>query len=124
MRRDQLNRRIHQTSSAANAERHKSPQIIQRGKAVRAGGGGGSDIRIAYCKESAPDDNKIDVYLDEDVEGEEVTAICLIINGSSLMYSAPFLNVGDPVFVSRLTVDGTPAWYIIGVPFCGARFKS
>lgn len=41
MRRDQLNRRTHQTSAAANTERQPSPQILQRGRAVRAGGGGG-----------------------------------------------------------------------------------
>lgn len=37
MRRDQLNRRIHQTSAAAKTERLSSPQILQRGRAVRAG---------------------------------------------------------------------------------------
>ena len=44
MRRDQLNRRTHQTSAAAETERPSSPQVIQRGKAVRHGGGGG--VRI------------------------------------------------------------------------------
>lgn len=46
MRREQLNRRTHQTSAAAKAERHKSPRIIQRGRAVRAGGGGGLKVFV------------------------------------------------------------------------------
>ncbi len=41
MRRDQLNRRVHRTSAAAKAERHQSPPIIQRGRAVRHSGGSG-----------------------------------------------------------------------------------
>ena len=46
MRRDQLNRRIHQTSAAAKTERLSSPQVIQRGRAVRAGGGGPSLFKV------------------------------------------------------------------------------
>ena len=49
MRRDQLNRRIHQTSAAAKDERRQSPQIIQRGGAVRhSGGGGGRTVFKIY----------------------------------------------------------------------------
>ena len=44
MRREQLNRRTHQTSAAATAERPPVPQILQRGKAVRLGGG--IEVRI------------------------------------------------------------------------------
>lgn len=46
MRRDQLNRRTHRTSLAAKAERRQSPQIIQRGRAVRAGGGGSTAVGL------------------------------------------------------------------------------
>ncbi len=79
--------------------------------------GGGSQIRIAYCKTDAPDANTIEVYLDTDETGEQVTAECFISNGSSLLYAAPFLKDGQPVFVSN--INGT--WYIVGVPFSGAK---
>ena len=86
------------------------------------GAGGGSDIRIAYCKTASPDSDEIDVFLGTDTTGQEVTAKALIVNGTSLMYSAPFLKDGDPVFVSKVTVDETSTWHIIGVPFNGARY--
>ncbi|RKY04552.1 MAG: hypothetical protein DRP66_11575, partial [Planctomycetota bacterium] len=39
--------------------------IIQRGRAVRAGGGG--EFKVAYCKTDAPDGDEITCYLDNDV---------------------------------------------------------
>ncbi len=77
MRRDQLNRRTHQTSAAAKAERLSSPQVIQRGRAIRRNGGGGAVL--AYCKENAEDvpGNKIRVYLRADLapwDGDETYA--------------------------------------------------
>ncbi len=64
MRRDQLNRRIQQTSQAAKTERPSSPPVIQRGGAVRAGAGGGC---LAYCKVDAPNDDEIPCYLKADL---------------------------------------------------------
>ncbi len=163
MRRDQLNRRVHQTSAAAKAERHRSPQVIQRGRAVRQNRDG--LLYIAYCKTDAPDTDEIICYpradlLDWDntknyaaddwveVSGTEykslqnnnqghavsngawweegtlsVTVKCLIVNGSSLMYAAPFLHDGDPIMVGQISVDGTLAWYCTNIEFNGARFS-
>ncbi|KKK87875.1 hypothetical protein LCGC14_2748830, partial [marine sediment metagenome] len=67
MRRDQLNRRTHQTSAAAKAERPPSPRVIQRGRAVRSAGGGGGGPQIAYCKTDSPDDTAVPCYLVADV---------------------------------------------------------
>lgn len=53
MRRDQLNRRVHRTSAAAKAERHQSPQVIQRGRAVRAAPGGSGGGSVGWFKLSA-----------------------------------------------------------------------
>ena len=87
-------------------------------------GGGGGNKRIGYCRTDSPNDSSIEVYLDTDATGELVTAECLIVNGTSLMYSAPWLNDGDPVFVEKILVAGVPTWYITGVPFNGATYKS
>ncbi len=115
MRRDQLNRRIHQTSAAAKAERHQSPQVIQRGGAVRHGGGDGA--RLAYCKTDAPDSDEIDCYLDTDETGEQVTVKCRIANGSSLMYASEYLKDGDAFLVIK--VNGV--WESTNL-FNGAKF--
>ncbi|MBW2559429.1 MAG: hypothetical protein JRE40_01100 [Deltaproteobacteria bacterium] len=118
MRRDQLNRRIQQTSLAAKAERRQSPQIIQQGKAVRAGGGGTQ--RLAYCKTNAPDDDEIVCYIDSD-SGEiadEITVRCLIHNGSSLMYALPFLKDGHEILISKVGDE----WICPG--FTGSKFIS
>ncbi len=67
MRRDQLNRRVHRTSLAAKAERPSSPQIIQRGRAVRVGGGGSTCL--AYCKAafSETEGDEMSCYLGVDL---------------------------------------------------------
>ncbi len=116
MRHDQLNRRTHRTSAAAKAERHLSPQVIQRGRAVRHSDSGGR--HLAYCKTDAPDSDEIECYLDTDETGPVVTVKCLIINGSSLMYAAPFLRDGDPVMVGKIDGD----WYCTNIEFNGVRF--
>ena len=92
------------------------------GKKGKGTGGGGNTVSIAYCKTDSPDSDEIQCYLDTDETGTEVTVKCLIINGTSLMHSAPFLNDGDPVWVTEVSVGGTTSWYIIGLPFNGAFF--
>lgn len=113
MRRDQLNRRTHQTSTAAKAERPTSPQIIQRGKAVRAGGGGGE---LVFCKTDAPNSNEIECYRGEYGTGEVITVRCLICNGSSLMYAERYLKDGDEIRVEKIGDE----WICDG--FNGAKF--
>lgn len=97
--------------------------LIDFGK-VKGGGAGGTTTRIAYANGDAPDASSIDMFLDTDTTGEAITAEALIVNGSSLMYSMPFLRDGDPVFVTKINIDGTPTWFITGVPFNGAMFRS
>lgn len=101
---------------AAKAERHKSPQIVQRGRAIRAGGGGAA--RLAYCKADAPDSPEIECYLDTDETGTLVTVRCLIHNGDSLMYATPYLKNGDPLLVEKVGDE----WICPG--FNGAKFTS
>ena len=93
------------------------------GSAGYWGASGGGLKRIAYCKTDSPDSDEIECYLDTDATGDLVTVKSLIINGTSLMYSAPFLRDGDPVWVEWLNVGGTFAWYITGLPFNGAYFE-
>ncbi len=166
MRRDQLNRRIHQTSLAAKTERHLSPHIIQRGRAIRQSGGGGG-ASIAYCKTDSPDSPDSDemtcylgIAVEEwsgaktyslnqwcEVSGTEykslqddntnhavtdgdwweegtisVTVKTLIINGSSLMYAAPFLRDGDPLLVGYVNIAGVRTLVCINIEFNGAFF--
>ncbi|MCD6392442.1 MAG: hypothetical protein J7M40_02935 [Planctomycetes bacterium] len=97
MRRDQLTRRIQQTSLAAKAERRQSPQIIQRGKAVRAGGGG---RRRAFVKTTPGATTSVDVYLDEDNSSKEATITCYIYGGGDLNGAYPPLVDGMPFWVA------------------------
>lgn len=71
------------------------------------GGGGGGGDRVAYCVDDAGSGEDIDVFLDDDGTGEQVTATCLIANGSDLDEALPHLNDGDPMIVAK--IDGT--WY-------------
>ena len=77
---------------------------------------------LAYADGDSPDASSIPMFLDTDTTGEAITAECLIINGASLKYAAPFLNDGNPAFVQQVDIAGTLTWYIIGLPFNGARF--
>ena len=86
------------------------------------GAGGGDRRRLAYCKTDAPDASSIVCYMDTDGTGDEITVECLIINGSSLMYAAPFLHDGDPIIVGQIFVDGTATWYCTNIEFNGARY--
>jgi hypothetical protein len=97
MRRDQLNRRIHQTSAAAKAERPPSPQIIQRGRAVRAGGGGG--VRKAFAKTAAPASWTITCFLDEDTTGTEIDVVCEVADNAALNSAVPRLSDGTMITV-------------------------
>ncbi len=98
MRRDQLNRRTHRTSLAAKAERHDSPHVIQRGRAVRAGGGGG---RRAFVKTTPGATTSVTVHLDEDGTGPEVTVSCYIYGGGNLEDAYPTLVDGMPLWVQN-----------------------
>ncbi len=98
MRRDQLNRRTHQTSAAARAERHQSPQVIQRGGAVRHGGG---RARRAFVKTTPGATTSVDVYLDTDATGTEVTVSCYIYGGGNLEDAFPTLVDGMPLWVQN-----------------------
>ena len=97
MRRDQLNRRIHQTSAAAKTERPPSPQVIQRGRAVRSGGGD----RRAFVKTTPGATTSVDVYLDEDDSDTEVTVSCYIYGGGNLNGAYPTLVDGMPFWVQN-----------------------
>ena len=104
MRRDQLNRRTHRTSAAAKAERPSSPQILQRGRAVRAGGG----PRLAVVKTTPTGtDVTVDVYLDEDNSDTEVTVACIIYGGGYLVGAYPTLVDGMELWVQR---DASGIW--------------
>ena len=111
MRRDQLNRRIQQTSLAAKAERPPGPQIIQQGKAVRHSAGG--VIRKAYAKAAAGSGNTIVCYLDTDATGEEITVNCEIVGGSNLNAALPRLEDGTLLAVW----DDAGTWRNAGNPF-------
>jgi len=112
MRRDQLNRRIQQTSLAAKAERRQSPQIIQQGRAVRAGGAGN---RKAFAKTAAGSGNTIVCYLDTDSHdpADEITVTIEICGGSNLNAALPRLEDG-----TLLTVwNDAGTWRNAGNPF-------
>ena len=47
-----------------------------------------------------------------------VTVTALIINGTSLMYSEPFLHDGDPIIVGKIG----DVWYCTNIEFNGAYF--
>lgn len=53
-----------------------------------------------------------------------VTVHCLIINGSSLMYAAPFLYDGDPILVDYVQIAGESVLTCTNIEFNGARFTS
>ena len=75
---------------------------------------------------SLQDDNLNHLVADTDwweAGTHSVTVKALIINGTSLMYSEPFLHDGDPVWVQWVNVDDIFAWYITGLPFNGAYFE-
>lgn len=100
MRRDQLNRRVHRTSAAAKAERHQSPQILQRARAVRHSGGGGSEVRRAFVKTTPTGATvTVDVYLDVDTIGDEVNVTCYIYGDGYLLDAYPTLVDGMPLYV-------------------------
>ena len=107
MRRDQLNRRTHRTSAAAQAERHRSPQIIQRGGAVRHPGGGGNAVRRAFVKTTPTGtDVTVDVYLGVDTTGDEVEVTCYIYGGGYLVDAHPTLVDGMPLYVQFDSATG------------------
>lgn len=113
MRRDQLNRSTHNTSTAAKTERPSSPHIIQGGRAFRAGGGGGN--RKAYAKAAAGAGNTIVCFLDTDDTGDEITVTIEIANGSDLNEAFPVLSDG-----TLLTVwNDAGTWRNAGNPFIG-----
>ncbi len=105
MRRDQLNRRTHQTSAAAKAERHQSPQSIQGGAAVRHDSG---RVRRAFVKSTPGATTSVDVHLDVDGTGQEVTVECYIYGGGYLEDAHPTLVDGMPLYVQY--DRATSAW--------------
>lgn len=68
--------------------------------------GGGTAIRIAYCKADALSGSTIDCYLDSNVtgfQGEEVTVYCNISGGNNLNEASRRLEEGDALLVALLT---------------------
>jgi len=111
MRRDQLNRRTHQTSAAAKAERPQSPQVIQRGKAVRASASADGGGLLAFCKIDAPDSDEISCYLRADLSawsGETTYAIDAWVEVSGTEYkSLQADNIGHAVTDTDWWEEGT-----------------
>jgi len=88
-------------------------------------GGGGSTIRIAFCKDDGfggieYSGNTVQCYLDEDIEsggsggGEEITVYCNILGnvpGIDLSGCLPYLVGGDKLFITQ--IGG--AWWSINL---------
>ena len=83
-------------------------------------------VEVAGTEYKSLQDNNLNrAVTDTDwwVEGTVSVSIkCLIINGTSLMYAAPFLHDGDPIIVERIIIDGTLTWCCTNIEFNGARF--
>lgn len=94
MRRDQLNRRTHQTSAAAKAERLSSPQVMQRGRAIRAGG-----PHRAFVKTAPGATTTLACRLLVDTTGKEIDVECDIYGGGFLNGAHPPFTTGDPLWV-------------------------
>ena len=71
----------------------------------------GGAIRIAYVRITPTDSNIVDVYLDTDITGEEVSVTCSITDGNDLNQAWPHLTTGDQIFVAK--IGGT--WYCLTV---------
>jgi hypothetical protein len=94
-------RRIHRISQVARTERLSSPEVIQLGRAIRFPRGG---IRRAFVKTTPSTGSTVDVYLDTDGTGDEVTVSCTFYDdsgegGSFADTIRPNLTDGTPFIV-------------------------
>ncbi len=62
----------------------------------------GGAVRVAYVKTDAGAGLTVDVYLDTDATGEEVTVTCSIVDGAALNAATPRLLDGDQLFVIQI----------------------
>ena len=67
----------------------------------------GGAVRVAYVKTTPEAVSTVDVYLDTDGTGTEVTVTCEIVDGSALNAATPRLTDGDSMIVVKIA--GT--WY-------------
>jgi hypothetical protein len=114
---------IEKTERLARQERENSPEIIQRTKAVRHEGGG-SPLRLAYCKTDAPAQRYIEAYLDEDGSGEIVFVYCSITpQGFNLNEALPRLTDGQEIIVAKIydPVADKEQWKIPGLVFQASK---
>jgi len=82
-------------------ERNKNPHELLRRRNVTIGGGGGN-IKKAYCKTAAPASDEIVCYLNTDVTGEEITVKCLITGGTKLDEAIPLLVISHIILVEKI----------------------
>jgi hypothetical protein len=92
-----------EANTAANKERLISPELIQKTRALRASAGTG--IHHAFCIADAPDDNKINCYLD--ATGEEIIVHCNISGGVFLSMAWRHLADGDRLEVAKIDDEWT-----------------
>ena len=81
------------------------------GKRVKIDSGGASTIRKAFVKTTPGAVTTVDVFLDTDTTGSEVTVTCSVLGGTELNSAIPRLIDGSLIFVSK--ISGT--WYCLTV---------
>jgi len=113
-----INKKVDRIDKASDAEKQKSPQIVQKSKASRPGGGGGNNTRRAFCKTAAPAGLSIDAYLDTDGTGQQVNVLCSVAGGGWLNGAIPLLTDGLEIAVFSKLISGTTYW------FCCTTFQT
>jgi len=97
--RSQITSRITRALQGARDERLHAPQIIQRGKAVRRGGGGEWAPHVAFSSTAAPTSTIVACYIDEDGVGDTVDVEVKIHGGGNLNNAVPLLSDGEWFYV-------------------------
>jgi len=85
-----INRKIARFLAAADREQLRSPEMVQKNKAVRFP----TVIHKAYCKTDAGAATTIVCYLDTDGTGKEITVTCTIAGSGNLNQAEPHLTDG------------------------------
>jgi hypothetical protein len=72
----------------------------------------GGAVRVAYVKTTPGATNLVDVYLDTDATGEEVTVTCSVLGlSTNLNEAVPLLTDGAQMFVAKMN----GIWYCLNL---------
>lgn len=109
------NQKIERVNRLAASERLTGPEKINAAQTIT--GGGGSEIRVAYCKEAPGEGNTLQCFLDTDTTGAEVAVYFTILDAAGTNTDLENCDLslvdGTPIPVHKRS-DGN-WWYLVPV---------